>query len=533
MSKPSLIDVLDAQISECDASGVPVFPETANPPPPPKDKVKHDENDDGWWPVLYPTQMKAFNCYKKYMLLYGERSSGKTIVALHRILRHCWETKGALVMICTVTKTSAKAGGAWEKLYRDVLPKWHDGLGMEFTVPKMDAERNHYIKVSNCHGEWVLIMLKSIPYGDAIRPRFKGAEPSMVFFDELTETDDESYFTDVIQQIWRRSDIKHQHYIAACNPADDGEDHWVYKTFIERPEEEKVAEWERDTASFHIPMSENVLMENRQTYIETVKRACSSDPTAYDRLILGKWVKKQSGKGIFAGFFNMNLHVRGEKASRNRIMPNTDYPIIMGYDLGDVNQGVAFMQELPMKQGMVWVIFDELAITGEPIPYEFLVPRIMRKMDLWCRQSRHKFSFRHISDKSAWDRFRAVTGSYDYMELQNHSREQLDKHADNYQYLDKIIRVIPCPKPDGSVEQRTKILIHLLQNEQIIIDAHCEHSINMFMQMRSGKDSIYTPTKNNPHKHIYDAISYPILFDRIGGVVLGNRDEEEPEPEIY
>ena len=40
-------------------------------------------------------QMDVFNDFHRFLLLTGPRKSGKTIAAMHKILRHCFDNNGA------------------------------------------------------------------------------------------------------------------------------------------------------------------------------------------------------------------------------------------------------------------------------------------------------------------------------------------------------------------------------------------------------------------------------------------------------
>jgi len=524
MDERDIVELFDCEVPE--------FPETAKPPP-------DCDNTKGWWPSLYPTQMKAFNCYHKFQLYYGERFSGKTIVALHRLVRHCWENWSAFGMIATITRTSATAGGAWEKLIRDVLPEWQEGLGLTYTSEKRDDAQNRYIKIANRFGGWSTIMLRSIPHGSQVSARFRGTEPSFILFDELHETDDPVYFTELIQQIGRRKGIKHQHFVGACNPSEKGKKHWVYQKFIapfEDPDldEEKRERHIRQYAVFHIPFSENTKIENPQEYLDTILEACGDDPTAVARLMRGEWVERQTGQGIFADYFLKPLHVRGDlKNPRQRLSPIQGFPITVGYDLGDKNQAIVFMQKVPIHDKVVWIVFDEIVTIGKFIDYKSITISIMKKMQYWCSIANKEFAFEHISDKSAYDRYRANTGSYDYQEIEKHSKEMLDKYPERFVHLTKPIKLRECPKYDGSVDTRVRMIINLLQLEEIVIDAHCTNVIDMFQNITAKKDSIFTPPSGSPWKHALDALSYPILYHHGGHSGKADIDKEKPKPAIY
>ena len=81
----------------------------------------------------------------------------------------------------------------------------------------------------------------------------------------------------------------------------------------------------------------------------------------------------------------------------------------------------------------------------------------------------HKFKYIHISDNSAFNQFRAKTGSYDVKDIEEISRDK----AETFE-LDPI-RMRPAPKFNGSVESRVRITIAKLQSEEFlgfIVNAH-------------------------------------------------------------
>ena len=494
--------------------------------------------EGGWWPSLYEEQMKAFLCEKPYILLHGERFSGKTIVALNMVVKHCHAHDDALAMIVTITKTSAKTGGAWTKLFTEVLPEWEEGIGLAYTSSKMDTERNHYAKIQNVYGGWSTVMLKSIPAESMIAERWKGAEPTFVFPDELTETpiDASGYFDKVVQQLFRkkrkpgRPAYKFQ-YVAACNPAEEGEDHWVYQRFIAGPDSEQNPtareQWERDFANFHIPITQNVNAENLEVYIENLRASCST-PDEVQRAMEGKWVKRIKGAAIFKNYFLPSLHIGGslDKKKPVRLVPHESKEITVGYDLGDVNHGVVFYQDIPVRTKFrtpdgkeedgyktLSVVFDEIVLVGEKLSgWEPLVRMILNKMNYWCEYKKTRFRFDHISDKSAFNRYRIGQGGIDQKEIEKYSRRVMGKDPAKCKWLMESIKMKDTPKMGGSVEERVKILVDKLIREEIIIDVRCKNVLDMFRNIVAEKDSVLTPKKGSPYKHALDALTYPMFF---------------------
>lgn len=511
--------------------GEPEFPETEEKSPP--------VEDEGWWPELGPAQMEAFNCNKKYVLAHGERGSGKGIGLTHKCVRHAMMNWDALVIMTSLGLSGQNLGGPWFDLYSLILPIWEENIGLKWVGPRMDASRNAYIKVANIYGGWSTIVLKSIPSESVITARFKGTAPSMIFFDELTEAKSAAYIKKLGQQVGRRRGIKCQQFLAACNPSPQGEENWVYKMFIAPPKKDRDRKyWEDNYASIHVPMSQNLWMEDKQAYIDDLKHLACDDPTEYARIVEGKWVKQQVGEGIFKNYWREKTHVKGNAAEGRRFVPQPNLTITVGYDLGDVNQGIGYLQQVPMKDKAVWVQLDEIVTIGKKIALQILVKMILERLNevimrgalskgLSVEQARNQFYVEHISDNSTM-RFRAAGGDIEKDLIEELSAKELAENPELYPYVRDPIVMTPAPKGSGQVEQRARLLIDLLQNDRYMVDSGCKNTIDMFNGIVAKKDSIFAPDGRSPFKHIFDAISYPIIHYAVNGTPTPRAERLEP-----
>ena len=469
-----------------------------------------DETTDSissWTPSLNPTQLKIFDCNKKNVFAYGERASGKSVGFLHKIIRHAYEGFNALVMIVVKVRSMATNGGVWTNLIYDVLPQWERGLGLRTSEEKMDEMRCRYIFVENRHGGWSKIFLMSLPHEEQVAPRVKGIEPSMIYVDEITSMEGPAYYDAMVQQVGRKKGAKvPQQYCASCNP--EGPSHWVYELFFERGFN---AKGDRpDFESFHVPISEN--QQNiPEDYYDRVMDAVANDPIDYARLVEGKWVDRPSGDAIFNDFFQEALHMRGDDSKR--ILPNPDYPVVIGYDLGQTCNAIVFMQNIPLKDKMVWLVFDEMVYVNRKISYELLVPNIVRRLDFWNTRMETKFTWDHCSDNSAFNQFRAAQGTYDHLDVERISR----RVSESFEEPSYEIRFRPAPKFPGSVEARVRMLQAKLMQEAILISTHCPRVRDMFMFLESEKPKLdkYDPRlpfkpRRSKHVHVFDALTYAI-----------------------
>lgn len=464
-----------------------------------------------WAPSLSPTQQKIFDDPSNYILAYGERGSGKTFcLGGHKLVRHLYENFNALAIIIVGVRSQATLGGVWHKLQVEILPEWVDGIGLTHTSERQDTQKNLYMDVGNRFGGWSRVVLISIPYGAFIKDRIKGFEPSIIFVDELTNLDTEDYFNAVVQQLGRRQGIHGpQQYLAACNP--DGPSHWVYKRFFEEPWRDKDGQkkWNDDYSKYHVPIKEN---EHNLPpgYYDRIMEAVKTDPVEEARMVRGEWIDRPAGAAIFGPYFNKTIHVAGD--GKTGILPNVDYPIICGWDPGSVNNAIIFMQHLVGADKAIWTVFDELVTINKKLPYTTLIPLVMRKMAYWNRKLDHKFAYIHISDNSAFNQYRAKTGSYDMKDIEEISRDK----AETFEV--SPIKMRAAPKFSGSVEARVRLTIANLQSEQIIVSAQCTKVLKMFQNLISEKPGKhYDPNisfkpKRSVYIHAFDAMSYPVIF---------------------
>lgn len=475
---------------------------------------KLDESNDvneaeleTWSPSLSGSQKEIFDSTAKYILAYGERASGKTFVlGGHKLVRHAYESFNGLCLIVVGVKAQATQGGVWHKLQTEVLPEWKEGIGIEYTDEKLDLQKQPYLDIENRYGGWSRVSLLSAPYGNILADRIKGYEPSYVFIDELTNLDTTAYFDAIVQQLGRRQGIEGvQQYTAACNPA--GPSHWVYKRFFEVPL--KTGEWNKDYHVVHVKIQEN---EGNlpKGYYDRVMEAVSNDPIEAQRMLEGKWIDRPAGNALFGPYFSKPMHVVGDV--KTGIVPNPDFPVIIGYDLGSVNNAIVFMQCLVGGEKSIWTVFDELVFVNEKKPYTMLIPLIYRKMKKW-KDKVGNLNWIHISDNSAFNQYRAKTGSYDVKDVEEISRSKCETFG-----LEPI-RMKAAPKFHGSVESRVRLTIAKLVNEELVISAHCTEVIKMFRNLitEKPKDGKYDPNlelkpKRSVYLHSFDAMSYALIY---------------------
>lgn len=496
------------------------------PPPAPKPpKPKH------WEPKLSPEQKELYYATEKFILCWSEKFSGKTYGIVQKIVSHLYENQSALAIIGVRVRSMANKGGAWDKLLTEVLPEWKRGVDLNYSDVKKDSQHNELIWVMNKFGTWCCVVLISCPNASQLSERMPGYEPSMVFWDELTECDSEEYFKAPAIQLGRRAGPKGpQQFIGACNPK--GESHWVYQKWFVEPYDLVTAEKDTEYKDIYFPRSSNP-SKRTASYAATLEKIYRHDPIGAARMIKGEWIDKPSGDALFADIFNIVIHVRPLDANQNpdrnnRLQPLEDFPIIIGLDPGAVYNAFIFMQWLPLDEERTWMVFDEVVTIRRRINYREIVPVIQRKVQFW-RQIAAERTGRDIgkvnmpqiwiSDNSAFNQFRpgGQAGSFDVLDLER------IYEGGRVKYALEPLKIKPCPKPPGSVVTRVQLLQNALGDGKVIVSSWCTKVIAMMNKLEGSRpergeapdpNAMLTPRRSD-WVHTFDALTYPMLMASI------------------
>jgi hypothetical protein len=470
-------------------------------------------------------------------------------MALHKLVSHCYRNTDAFAVIVTLTQSSGQGGGVWDDLTNEndfhegplkdspagVLRMWKEGIGLEYGEP-YEMAKNKVIDIRTHDGGVSRIMLKSIPIASQIVDRIKGPAFSFILMEEITNTHHRDYFIKLIQQLGRRRTVpaSEQQYVATCNPADDGRDHWVYKKFFLPKKSETLKDHAKRFGVHHIKMSENEWMEDKDGYIENVLEECEYDPTAYDRLVLGKWEKRILGSGMFEGYWVPEIHIKGKRGEG--LVPFKDEMFTVGYDPGNVNNSRVFMQRSNVDGRWIWRVIDEVINTKQRLTDHQLVLPILDKMEFWNRRQDCLFPYEHIADEAVFNQFSPSSDTgFVYREWAKISHEFINE-IPRYAQLNPIMMKGP-KKGAGSIEARVKTVINKLATEQILVSGNCPMVIEMFSFLKRardkhGNDEMFKALRTK-HIHIFDALSYPIYYyDLLYGTNRPQSVDEEDEPEV-
>lgn len=472
----------------------------------------------GWTPDLNPTQQKIFDSPKKFVLGHGEKGSGKSIGFGHKIVRHAYENRNALILIIAPSIRTGNEG-IWYDLTNLILPAWKEGMDLDFTDSKMDpSTKDRHFWVRNRFNGWSKVLLMSIPNASQVADRVKGPAPSMIYVDELTNCSSINYFTYPAAQLGRRRGIDGpQQYTASCNP--DGPSHWVHKVFFRDCIDEQTGQQDPEFDVFHVPITENI-QRLPAGYYENLERILRSDPIEKRRLMDGEWIDRPSGDALFSGYYDNDQHIIGDVHKGTGLMPVPGHPVLVGYDLGQVHNAVTFNQYIPVKGGKVmWLTFDEIFHYQEKILYKVLAKDICKRMDLWSSKVEAELQFRHIGDSSAVNQWRpGGEGSYDAWDLERFS--------------DGRIKMQGCPKGDGSVEARVRLVSDKLFTDEFRLSDTCKHLKDMFTQLVSNPKKPGTPLRSK-WIHIFDALSYPMIFTAFPGFYRNGLRASVPSVNLY
>lgn len=457
-------------------------------------------------PSLNDIQSECFDAVKEhlYNLFYGERYSGKTIVGLHALVDHVRENVNATALIIVLTGRQGELGGAWAKLNGPIKEEWQKGGDAIFTEPKTNKFKDVFIWISNKHGGWGKVILLSMPFEGFIADRVKGMEPTFIMVDEAQTLGSDVYFTEIVQQLGRVQHVKHQPIVYCCNP--DGPKHWIYQRFWVQslgPDGNLLP----DYYVRHLPVTDNA--ENvPPAYMRRLLETTKNNPTKYRRYVLGEWVDMPTGEALFKDEFSEELHIRGDAIKSIGILPLARLPMIVGWDLGSSHTSLHLMQAVATEEKIVWVIIDEVNQVDKRTPYVVLVPKLIERMKRWEERVKTVFQWIHISDDSAFNQFRAKDGSFDYQDIENISREYVEKHKLPDRF---IIRMRACPKGPNSVEARVRGLKERLFTEEVLISATCVKTKEMLLNLEEDKDNRMKP-KRSRFLHPFDSLTYPMHF---------------------
>jgi hypothetical protein len=492
-----------------------------------------------WIPQQFEKQFEVFNSTVRILLVCGPRFSGKTIATLHKICRHLWETDRGRVAMFARTLKSSKGGGTWDLLHRDIIPEWIAGnFGFRYTTdtsgipgPKTDGlTRMPFFKVTNKFGTESEMMLFSLDDDDAVEGKIKNMGASMFYFSELDNFGDRRVLTVALASL-RIGKFDTQMWIADCNPSEEGEQSWIYQCFFKERlmsydefaahqrsleimpmSEQKFRNFYGNMNVIEIMPADNTFADPRQ--LEEIEVSCGTDLGLYARHILGKWVWGGGDSSRhFRQFFKPHHtigDVSGPEEEWETLIPSkTCFELVTGWDLGDVNHAAVILERsypdtaLSRKLRMrlpYFSVIDELVSVGKEISHEEFARAVLSMIEFHERNAGYTYNLELAwSDSSSINRYSSLTDGFASALVMGATQERI------------ILQGVP--KAQGSVRVRVRLIKQLLQQDRLVVSAHCVKVIQMIKDLRKGKDEINYVVKNDPLKHPFDALSYPCFME--------------------
>lgn len=467
-----------------------------------------------WVPSLSETQLKVYKDNAANVLVHGEKYTGKSwVLGGHKLVHHCVHNINALAFVITLVQKQGNMGGVWDKLFTHILPNWRDKMGLKYTNERASSGGQKYFHILNKYGTWCKVVYFSLNSSSKIEGTLPGVEPTYVYVDELTLFKTDTIYTTLNGQLGRNQNVEHQQFTASCNPA--GRKHWVYKLFFETALDGN-GNYKPEYSVYHLPFEENA-KNAPKGYRERLMSGFANNYLAMQRLVHGEWIDAPTGDSIFESYWIPQLNIRGSLDDGTRIIPNKNYPIYIGYDLGSRFHAMVFLQRLVGTETTIWTVFDEVVIIGKKIQYKEIAIESLNRMHFWNKHCETRFNFIHISDSAATNQWRPAEGSVDAASYSEACRKLIASSTSKYKEI-AVPKLEAAPKYAGSKRDRVKLTRALLISGRLLVSATCESVVDMFNRLESeqkpnedyDEDAECTPKRMMDIIHTFDAMSYPI-----------------------
>lgn len=490
-----------------------------------------------WYPNITPKQIEILNCDKRYLLLAGPRKTGKTIGNLHKIAKHLWVTPTCRVGIFNISIPNAKGGGVWDDLLNDIMPEWIENMpGMEYTTfdgngkpgAKTDVQsKSAYFKVKNFYGKESECRLFSLNNEMDIEAKLKSARFSMIYFPELSNFHSREVLAKSVPQLRMIGLPFHQHqWIADTNPAEEGEESWIYKVWYQErvdptPKEPEIV---KELELIEVGWNDNPYLTEMDR--AEIRYHCNYDEILYDRYVKGLWVAGGMRERIFRNTWRPEVHIIGNAEETDEtkwevIQPSENcIELCTGWDLGNVNSAAVLLEKVnPNMPQFYFTILDEQAWIKENMPLDDFVLEFLPRMDLLEKMLGKKVSWNHWSDDQALKQYKSSIGGVDALVVRNASQGRIE--------------LVGAPKENGSVEKRVNLVKRLLVKNKLFVSANCKQTIEMFRELRRGnKPGEFIARTGDKYKHIFDAISYAIQMETINELFENIHPQSEPRSAV-
>lgn len=433
-------------------------------------------------------------------------------MAVHKILRHCFDNNARVAMFTKTTK-NAKAGGVWLDLTQIALPEWINArIGMRIIEePKVTGDtRMSYFKVSNRLGGVSEVQLHSLEYCPEIVEKIKGGRFSMFYFSELDNFDDKIVF-DISEDQLRMlngTPFENHQWIGDTNPPSTGPNNWLHDFWFKEKDQEDHTdpEYQAQIKRIEFTLDDNPFLDPREkkNLIAKYRHRAS----LYNRFILGNW-EEDLTDGCFSEVFRPEFHVRGDihmplRKDWEILVPTEScMELFIGLDPGDVNHSAHIVEQIHTPaQEPIYSVIDEIVSIDKNVSLRSFTEAVITQMNFWEEFIAKNYKGRkirwHTWADSSVERYRSAAASDEVLFIRNASGDRIRPRA--------------AAKFVGSVETRVRILHRLLWENRLFVSASCPATIAMLKALK------YTNIKADPigpkrHKHLFDSLTYILMSE--------------------
>jgi hypothetical protein len=301
--------------------------------------------------------------------------------------------------------------------------------------------------------------------------------------------------------------------LADTNPADEGEQSWIWKLFYKErlAENHPYPDVQAKYQVIEFSLDSNPWLS--QSDRNEIFARYAHDEDRKQRYCYGRWTTSTE-KGLFSDVFMADTHVLGKinpfsESEWEVILPSeTVSKLPTGWDLGaSKNHSFHLLERLGAdgNQSSIFHVLDEVVSVGAMITVEDFVELVMERINFWkqcirvnCHQN--PVEWRHWSDTSAFNTFRAALGGFDHTIVAIASEGE--------------IMLAASPKGKGSVFKRVDLLRRLLFQGRIFVSARCIETIRMLGSLKAGKTKM-EPVERSDMLHVFDSLTYALSAELV------------------
>lgn len=502
------------------------------------DVAESTEPTESWMPPLSPRQVEILNNPARILLASGPRFSGKSIVFAHKTMKRAWEIYEANIGIVVSSYKVATGGGVWQDLI-DAAHEWaaagiSSEYGFSFEITSTDpsglpgskldtASRTPLFTVRNKFGTNSTIRLISIDNEAEIERKIKTTRFQFFWIVELSNFTQRSIITlceDQLRATLAQSNPDSPTFlpdadcqlVADTNPAEDGKKNWIYRWFYEHDAGTVPDKYKASVKRFTEKMSVEELFLDDNTFLPPGKKddligKYAGDPVNFERFVLGVWPDGSMDKArLFADVFTDSLII--DNCIDVGELTDTLYS---GFDLGPRNKAWCLLEKRLVGGYSCWCALDELAYIDDHVSVEDFTMEVMEKLIAINTHYREKwknfkgFRFVHWSDSSSWNPHVSDEVGTEAIEVYNASNRQIELR--------------PVDKPAKSVETGVQIIRKLMREERFFTGQNTPRLNEALKSIKRSSKGGKTMDSGDRHKHICDALRYPIFSESIDDMV--------------